>query len=262
MADRLTRDRLFDWYNAYAFSFAQDGKLLPAMKKLKYDHSLRVAQTAKMIASDEGWDTTEVILGELCGIFHDVGRYRQYRDYKTFRDHVSVNHADLGVQILEETDCLAPLTQEERQIVIEATRMHNRKELPEGLEPHLLRHALLVRDADKLDIYHVLHDAITNDRLRDYPELLHDVDLNGAPNPVVVNEVLRRERVEYSDLHSMADFLLILMQWIYEFSFDASYRLLKRRGVFFKLQAMLPQTPEIAQIVRDTTAYLHERTGE
>ena len=41
----------------------------------------------------------DVQLAEIMGLFHDVGRFRQYSIYKTFNDAQSEDHADLGLKV-------------------------------------------------------------------------------------------------------------------------------------------------------------------
>lgn len=258
MPEKDLRDELFKWYHAYAYSFASEGKLLPAMKKLKYDHSLRVAVNARLIARKSGWGAREEVLAELCGLFHDIGRYRQYREHKTFQDHRSVNHAELGALVMEETGCLAPLPQEWRTVVIESTRLHNLKEIPGGLAPEVERYTRLVRDADKLDIYHVIYDAVAHDHLGDYPEITHGVDLEREPSPEIVEAVRRHERIAYSTVRSLNDFLLILLQWTYEMNYRGSFELMRERALVDKVASILPAGAQLADIVESAHAHVAE----
>jgi len=40
----------------------------------------------------------EMILAETMGLFHDIGRFKQYAVFGTFNDKISVNHARLGIR--------------------------------------------------------------------------------------------------------------------------------------------------------------------
>lgn len=254
-----TRDALFTWYHGYVFTFARDGVLLPAMKKLKYDHSLRVADIARTIADESRWLLSDVILAEVCGLYHDIGRYRQFREHKTFQDHRSINHAECGCLVMEETGCLGKLEEHDRTIIMEATRLHNRKELPTELTPELERFARLVRDADKLDIFHVMYDAVANNKLHDYPEITHGVDLIAPPSEAILYQALRHEKINYSDAHSLADFLLIQMQWAFELDFSASYRMMYQKQVISKLRSLLPSSPQIDDIAEAASAHIMQK---
>lgn len=262
MLDNKLKDKLIKWYIEYAYTFAEDGKLLPAMKKLKFDHSMRVCSVARKIAVLEGWSEHEVLIAEICGLYHDIGRYIQYKKYKTFQDYRSVNHAECGCEVIMKTGCLRELDIDERRIVLEATRLHNVKELPPEVDPQILKFVNLVRDADKLDIYHVIFDAISNDRLGDYPEITHGVDLEGEPSAIILEQVLRHEKVSYTDMRSLVDFLLILLQWAYEMNYKASYKIMLARRLVDKISSLIPEHPLITEIVQLANSHVFTETSD
>ena len=68
-----------------------DGKIA-----LKYNHILRVAEIAKKIATDLELSEEDILLAELIGIFHDIGRFEQVKRFNTFVDRDSINHGEYG----------------------------------------------------------------------------------------------------------------------------------------------------------------------
>ena len=65
--------------------------------KLKIDHTYRVSGIAERIGAAVGADK------EFCwflGLLHDIGRFEQLTQYGTFIDRDSVDHAELGADIL------------------------------------------------------------------------------------------------------------------------------------------------------------------
>lgn len=74
---------------------AEDDKV-----KLKIDHTYRVAAICERIARSLRLDKKDVELAWLLGMFHDIGRFEQLRQYGTFYDAVSVDHAALSADIL------------------------------------------------------------------------------------------------------------------------------------------------------------------
>ena len=67
---------------------------------LKIDHTYRVAENAELIAKDLGLDEHDVFLAFSMGMLHDFGRFEQVRQYGTFIDRNSVDHAELGADLL------------------------------------------------------------------------------------------------------------------------------------------------------------------
>ena len=92
-------------------------------------------------------------MGRAGALLHDTGRYSQWQEFGTFQDSKSVDHAQRGVEVITREGWLSGLTAAERKMVLAAVAVHNRKELPDGLDAKTAAQAHLVRDADKLDIY-------------------------------------------------------------------------------------------------------------
>ena len=74
-----------------------DGKI-----RLKVNHTYRVAALCERIARSLGLSSKDVQLAWITGMLHDVGRFEQLRQYGTFSDADSIDHAQYGVQILFE----------------------------------------------------------------------------------------------------------------------------------------------------------------
>lgn len=123
--------------------------------KLKVLHSYKVSTIAKEIALDIGLSEKDVCLAEIIGLFHDIGRFEQVKRYQTFLDSKSVDHAELGVSILQEENLLSFIDEEDRSLILKAIAYHNKYQLPSSLEPRVLMHAHIIRDADKTDIFRV-----------------------------------------------------------------------------------------------------------
>jgi putative nucleotidyltransferase with HDIG domain len=50
-------------------------------------------------------------LAETIALFHDIGRFEQFKTYGTFDDRASENHATIGLKVLKATDILNRLTE-------------------------------------------------------------------------------------------------------------------------------------------------------
>ena len=65
--------------------------------KLKIDHTYRVADIAERIGDSVGADSD---FSWFLGLLHDIGRFEQLTQYGTFKDADSVDHAELGADML------------------------------------------------------------------------------------------------------------------------------------------------------------------
>ena len=151
---------------------------------LKIAHTYRVAQISERIA--ETVFTQQKISGEklqscinfawLLGLLHDIGRFEQITKYGTFKDALSVDHAELGADILfkdnlfgnfvlqQETNLTLEEFNEMKKTVETAVRLHNKLKLPENMELETKTYAKILRDADKIDIFRVLTEPPYNER--------------------------------------------------------------------------------------------------
>ena len=68
--------------------------------RLKIDHTYRVAQFCERISKSLTENAADIELAWLLGLLHDIGRFEQLKRYNTFVDKDSIDHADLGADIL------------------------------------------------------------------------------------------------------------------------------------------------------------------
>ena len=124
--------------------------------KRKYGHSYRVMENAGRIAESLKLSNEEIELSKLIGLLHDIGRFEQERIYKTFKDHESIDHGDLGVEILKKDNYIRKYIEEDKydDIILKAIKNHNKLYIEEGLTKQELLFSKIVRDADKLDIFY------------------------------------------------------------------------------------------------------------
>jgi HD superfamily phosphohydrolase YqeK len=156
--DNSTLEQLKHWFQSYVEGFKDGDADTLHNVMLKEEHTRLVCQDIVGIGRDLGLQDQDLLLAEVCGLFHDVARFEQYLRYRTFLDRDSVNHAEFAVEILRKHSVLHRLGAEEEDLVLRAISYHNRPSLPEEEIERCLLHAMLLRDADKLDIYRVAAD--------------------------------------------------------------------------------------------------------
>lgn len=204
----MTTDELPDAFSAYYETFPFD-----EMNRLKLDHTHRVVANAREIMRAEAFPADLVSPGETAAWLHDLGRFAQFTQYRTFSDSQSVNHALLSCGEALRLGWLDDRSPRERNLILQAIAFHNLRDLPPNLpqEEALLAH--LVRDADKLDIFTVLDEAIRTDYLASHPEVYWGLPFAAPPSDAVVRSLLAGESVSYSDIRSFADFIFIQVAW-------------------------------------------------
>lgn len=247
------------WFDGYVASFATPVGEDQRNINVKQDHTHRVCLHAVRIAGDLRLGPREVMLAETIALLHDVGRFPQYREYKTFDDGISVNHAAVGARVLLEGDVLRDLSKVDQDIIIRAVTLHNVFSLPAGLGGDLALFAKLIRDADKLDILRVLIEYFEQEEgSRAEAVALGLPDLPGYSKEVL--SCLRRGEMARKDaLATQNDFKLLQLAWMYDLNFTSSFRTVVERNYIQKIAEKLPRTDEITQAVRSVSEYVDGR---
>ena len=115
-------------YNNIFYDFIKSHDLSNSNLLRKMIHSYEVARNCFEMASRNGMNVKERNFCYLMGLFHDIGRFKQWEIYQTYDDAKSVDHGELSYDILDEFDCctLFDLTEEETYILKEAIKFHTK----------------------------------------------------------------------------------------------------------------------------------------
>jgi hypothetical protein len=253
-----TLDLLTQRFRDYVDRFRIDGVLHP-MHQLKLEHTIRVAADARAIAAGMDWPDEEVCLAEAVGLFHDIARFPQFQQYRSFSDADTVDHGDLGFQTLEKEGLLDGVATEPRALILHSVQYHNKRDLPRMLTAHEEKHLRLIRDADRLDIFFIGWHTIKTGHIHDHPEIIMNIDFKGPPTPAVLEQFERGDKIDYRDMNSMADRFVLQLSWIHDMSYDSTKRLVRERGILEKFIDVLPvRTDRLMNCFEKTAAFLAE----
>ena len=248
------------WFDSYVARFYGDDNFVNANLKLKEEHSRRVCDEmlflCEELAINEGGRQT----AETIALLHDVGRFEQFSKYRTYVDLKSLDHARLGLDILRRENVLNGIDDREKCVIEQAIEQHGRMELPAGLDARATLFARLIRDADKLDIFHIV--TCTYGRYRKNPdEFLLELELPDEPgySPEVVEAVMSEQRTDYNKLRTLNDMKLLQLGWVYDVNFTATLKRIKQRKYLETVAGYLPDTQDIANVREKVFAYVDFR---
>jgi putative nucleotidyltransferase with HDIG domain len=244
---------LKDWFHQYVQGFYTLDEQLQFHIRLKEEHTLRVLESAVRIGTWFHCTFEELQLIKIAALLHDIGRFQQYQTYRTFNDALSVNHAQLGLEVLQQSEILtcAGLTDKQLEIVRKAVLYHNRRHLPTDEGGECLVAAQITRDADKLDIFAML---VTHDKDNKIPQTIEFENAN-IYSVKIIEDILQGRLVEYPDIKTANDLLLFRLSWIYDIYFSYSFSYVLEEGYLEKLIAMLPNTEDIRCVHRCLRQY-------
>lgn len=115
-------------YNNIFYSYVSSYDLNDSNLLRKMIHCYEVARNCFSIASRQGMNEEQRNFCYLMGLFHDIGRFKQWQIYHTYDDAKSVDHGDLSCDILDEFDCekLFGLSKLECNLLKESIRFHTK----------------------------------------------------------------------------------------------------------------------------------------
>lgn len=217
----------------------------------KYMHSFRVMNYSIEIAKSINLDNDKIKLCALIGLLHDIGRFEQYKRYGTYSDIKSVNHAELGVQILNNNNYIDEYEKDndKKIIIFDAIYNHNKLAIDEKINKESLLYAKIIRDADKIDIMDKQGNEDIPDGILCKEEYIKNIYLE----KLCVNSRIENE----------ADVIVKTICFIYDFNFGYAYKFVKQNGIITKklnlLENHLPIDLKIIEIKKVLTDYLAKK---
>lgn len=241
----------YDVFDEFAMKYDMNENMIA----YKYNHSYRVVHQAEEICRSINTDTVERDLASFIALVHDIARFRQWTEYKTFDDYKSFDHGDEGVKILFEEGMINEfnVNKEDYDIIKKAVRNHNKFSIEDGLNERELLHAKIIRDADKVDILY----AFSTNRLL---EIKEDDDLGITDE--VRDEFLRHTLVVKRNCKNRNDRILMLLSLIYDLNFDYSKDRIKNEDYVNKIYKHLKNKKLFKEYIDELNKYMKGETHE
>ncbi len=232
------------WMDKYMKSFYEDDENVMLGIKTKETHTGYVTSYARELAMHLQLAEHDVLLAELVGLFHDVGRFRQWKLYRTFSDALSEDHASLGLKVIVELPFFQELSGDDRDVLLFAIENHNKKNIaPAPTKKHLL-FAKIIRDADKLDIFRVLEPYLTGKKIQTFSKIPFE-DENMMFAPGFIDKFVRGEQVDYNEIRTNNDRILVRLMWAYDINFSWTMLRIREKGYLPRVMEHLPQIEKV-----------------
>ena len=212
-------DKAIEEFKNYTSNYLEYGEKI----ELKIKHTLRVVSLCEKIAKSLKLSRKEIELAKLIGLLHDIGRFEQWKNYNTFSDIKSVDHADLGVEILRENDYIRKYIEDTKydNIILKSIKYHNKYAIPSNLDEKTKMFSKLIRDADKIDILY----------LYKIKELEVGLDDN-AFNDSIYNSLINRKLIDRKSIKNKTDRLSISLGFIFDMNYKESFKILKSKNYY------------------------------
>ena len=250
-------DNLFAWFDRYVEPFLDTDNEGAKNIQLKIEHTRKVCDVMALLSAGENLTENEAHIAAATALLHDIGRFPQYRRWRTFLDSNSDNHARLAIDVIRDDNVLTGIDPAEQLLIEEAVRFHNLLAPPDTIRSHTWQYIDLIRDADKLDIWRVFVELLTQPPEERASAAI--LGLEDAPNKVSEQCIAALDSgaiVPLATITCFNDFKLLQISWIYDLTYATSRRLLRERGYIPALAATLPDRPDIHQAVAKALAAL------
>ena len=190
----------------------------------KINHTLRVTDNAILLANKLNLSEDKIEIIKVIGLLHDIGRFEQWKNYKTFYDVDSMDHGEYGYQVLIKDNYINEYTSDNQDTILRVVRNHNKMELPNDLSEDELMYIKIIKDADMLDILYMRSIEELKVKIEDKPM-----------SKEVWDKVLEHKLISKNDLNTLSDKLGITFGFAFNFYFKESYIILKERKYFDKI---------------------------
>jgi len=248
------------WFDEFTAGHYGSDDFVNTNIKMKDEHSRRVLGEMVYLAKELKLDENRRLLAETIGLFHDIGRFPQFTKYHTYNDPRSENHCKLGVRVLTKEKILDTLDETERQIILTAIEYHGVKQIPENLAGDALLLTKMIRDADKIDIYHVITKSYIQYRNdpKNFKLEIELPDTDGC-SPGIVEAVLAGRLIDYGSLRCWNDIKLCALGWVYDVNFVPTLARIKQRKFLETIFEFLPPPKESRKVREKIFSYVKSR---
>lgn len=213
---------------------------------LKEKHTWKVTNNCERLAKHLGLNEHDKLLAKMIGLFHDVGRFRQFTIYRTFNDALSENHAKLGLSVIKDLSFMKKLSEDDLATLNFAIGNHNAKEIAPTDNKRFLSFAKLIRDADKIDIYRVLKPY------------LGPTDGTGC-SPDFVELFVQGKQCDYTKMRTQDDRKLVRLMWVYDINYAWSLQQIINDNYIEEIIGNLPHDGAMMKGINRLREYMQKK---
>lgn len=230
--------------------------------RLKIAHIERTSAIARKMAESLKLSKEDVELAELIGLLHDIGRFEQVKKYGTFVDHLSENHAKIGVDTLFKDGLIRNFIEDSKydKIIELAIINHNKdkKDITKNISDRENLHIKLIRDSDKTDILYIL--TFEDEKAVWESDNLEEEKFTDE----IFREFIEDHNIVYKNRKTHADTLICHFAYAFDFNFDYGLKYVLDNKYYEKLYKRFnfkdEETKERFKEIYDiTNNYIKER---
>ncbi|MCK5146030.1 HD domain-containing protein [bacterium] len=250
---------IFEQFRLYYQSCLKSFPEHTVMIQLKWDHGLRVQANMNELCDILELNTCEKEEAILAGLLHDAGRFEQFIQYGTFVDAQSTDHAELGCEILQRFGWLKFRTSESMQRILKSISEHNKFNPTPNSDNKTNKLIKMLRDCDKLDILKLVSDYYHNLPLNKQEKITLNLPDKPYISEIVYDTFLNSQMVRKEDLHTINDFKILQMGWIYDINFSWTAHQIEKHEYLDLIIKTLPDSIQKKQVQRKVSEWIDKK---
>lgn len=251
----MKAEKYFKWFEDFTTTMLCTPDRLKSNYELKIEHTYRVKDNIINLGKAVGLTPYKLHICELIGLFHDLGRFKQYTEFNSFSDSISGSHGDLSVKVLEENNVLIDMDVDSQNMVKKAIAYHNYFHVPENEEKEIKQLSFLIRDADKLDAF-FLETLETESRSYTLDALSDERDYSS----LVVSDLQNGRQVDFKNLKYKYDRKLGILGLIFDLKFDESFDLFLENNYLQRMFKQLPKDETMKELEQFMMEYIFSKS--
>lgn len=250
-----------EWFLRYVDNYGNIPEII-----MKRDHSIRVENNMVNIFKKLGLSKDYLYLADFIGLFHDIGRFEQWKRYHTYVDSKSIDHADFSANLLLKEGLLKEIINDRMfdNIIYDAIKYHNKLSLPEYLsikDEQLFNsgkslidymenydnnlddyngiaslYAMSIRDTDKIDIYnqYLLSNYLFSESSLEVSSKVED-------------SFFENKSICRKDVKNINDSMVLRLSFINDINLTKSLVLIKNNDFLRKIYDVFPNKDQVSK---------------
>ena len=245
----VSKESLTDKFTNYTKEFDMNDKNI----ERKYFHSLRVMNLAESIAISEKLNENDIEISIVAGLLHDYARFTQWTNYHTYSDLKSIDHGDLGVELLFNQNEILNLYDNIKNYdeIYDAIKYHNKYSVSNKLSNHNKKIAYIVRDADKLDIFDIF--------IKGY---LSFKECNNDISKEVQKNFYENKSINYKIISNDNDDIILKLAMLFDLKYKYSMKYVLENNILDKLYSNIKHKEKFKDYFKYMNNYLSNNLNQ
>lgn len=234
--------------------------------ELKIRHTYGVVKASEYLSKKLLLNEEDIELAKLIALLHDIGRFEQIKQFDSFIDYKTTDHAKLGNEILFNKNLIRNFIVDRQydNIISKSILNHNKLTIEHNLEDKELLHAKIIRDADKIDNFRVKAED-------DFKNIIDNADKETLENDVISNRIFHdfmdNKVIVREDRNTYLDFWVSYIAFIFDFNFTSGLEYIQQMDYINKVANRLEYKntdtkQKMHKIKKHAIEYIQDRLRE